>query len=285
MRFITKFLLKFSFVRFLRSFLRSKVSPWLKYFYYISLIIIIASIPYFVSENQTKIISLKQRISNKYIQFVSGKNDFYNKVTIQGNQRTTSAEISQIVATEVKKAIKRNNYLDSLMQDMRDEIKKSPWVKNVTISRSLPSNLIIKIEEYQPFAIWQDRDKTYVIDKDGHQIISIKDIYEYPDLLILAGKNANIKVRELFDILAIDQKVGRNIYSATWIGLRRWDIGFKNNLLVKLPEENAPQAWKKLIKIYNMPGSLIDLKLIDFRIDDKVYLEYNDESVKYLNSL
>ena len=144
---------------------------------------------------------------------------------------------------------------------------------------------MVRIDEYEPFAIWQNEKAQYVIDKEGHQIIAIKDAEEFLDLLILSGKEANLNVRYLSDILAIDPKIGKNIYSATWIGLRRWDIGFKNNLLVKLPETDADKSWKKVVKIYNMSGSLIDLKVIDLRVSDKIYLEYNDESVKYLNSI
>jgi len=283
MRFLSKFLLKFSFIRFLRSFLRSKISPWLKYFYYIVLLATIASIPYLVSQNQARINSLKNKISSKYIEFIGGKDDFYNKVTITGNKYTNYDAVAQIVREEVGKSIKRNNYLESLMENIRDEIKKLPWVKNVVVSRNLPSDLMVRIEEYQPFAIWQNEKAQYVIDKDGHQIIAIKDVGEFPDLLILSGDKANLNVRSLFDILALDPKISQNVYSATWIGLRRWNIGFKNNLLVELPDEDAGKAWKKLIKIYNMSGSLIDLKVIDLRIQDKVYLEYEDESVKYLN--
>ncbi len=283
MKFLSKFLLKFSFVRVLRSFLRSAISPWLRYFYYISLLIFIASIPYFVSQNKTQITHLKNRLFTKYVEFVGGETNDYNKVTIVGNEYTNYNDISKIIRNEVNKAsTNQNNYFDSSIKIIKDEIQKLPWVKNVIISRNLPNDLVVKIEEHKPFAIWQDQQKKYVINKDGQKIIEIGDIEEFPDLLILSGKQANINTQSLFNMLVTDIDVGNNIYSATWVGLRRWDIRFNNNVLVKFPESNLDRAWKRLVEIYNMPGSMIDLKIIDLRVENKIYLEYNDNSLKYI---
>jgi cell division protein FtsQ len=108
-------------------------------------------------------------------------------------------------------------------------------------------------------------------------------------LVILTGKNAYKNVKSLFNILAIDPDISKNVYSATWVGGRRWDIRFENGLLIKLPSGNSDNdmrgAWNSLIKIYNMPGSLIGLKTIDLRIAKKIYLEYNDNLTKELKSL
>jgi cell division protein FtsQ len=104
-------------------------------------------------------------------------------------------------------------------------------------------------------------------------------------MLILSGKGANINAKSIFNIFAIDPNLSSNVYSATWISNRRWDIRFENGLLVKLPEDNISDAWKRLIKINNMPGSILGLKIIDLRLGDKVYLEYNDSMIKELKSL
>jgi cell division septal protein FtsQ len=108
---------------------------------------------------------------------------------------------------------------------------------------------------------------------------------EFDHLMILTGQDANFSAKSLFNILAIDPEISANIYSATWVGSRRWDIRFSNNLLVKLPENNIQDAWERLIKIYNIPGSLINLNLIDLRIDKKIYLEYNGQTTKEIKSL
>lgn len=282
MEHISQFLLKFSFIRVLRSFLRSKVTPWLKYFYYVSLIVICAVTPYWISKNPEQFQVFKNKLAAHYIEFVGGGDSYYNKVTISGNDYTQYGQISQIIRERVSNFAQNEDYSQSSIKVIKDKIKELPWVKNVVISRNLPNDLSVKIEEYKPFAIWNINQKHYVIDKEGKKIIAIDDIEEFPNLIILSGQKANVNVKSLLDVLIKDLEVGDNIYSATWVGSRRWDVRFNNNLLVKFPESNLSNAWQKLVQIYNMPGSLIDLKVIDLRLDDKVFLEYNNNSVKYL---
>ena len=146
------------------------------------------------------------------------------------------------------------------------------------------NNLTIEISEYVPFAILKDGDKKYIVDKDGDMVL-VNDISEYGHLVILSGKKANENVKSLFNILAINPSLNSNIYSANWVGRRRWDIRFENGLIVKLPENDINKAWQKLLKIYSLPGSMIDLNMIDLRLDGKIYLEYKDNVIKEIQSL
>ena len=77
-----------------------------------------------------------------------------------------------------------------------------------------------------------------------------------------------------------DPKLSANVYSANWVSNRRWDIVFEDGFLVKLPENNVDIAWEKLKRILEMQGSTIGLKIIDLRIIDKTYLEYEDQYLK-----
>ena len=44
-----------------------------------------------------------------------------------------------------------------------------------------------------------------------------------------------------------------------------------------MPEKNVIDAWSKLDKILSIRGSEIDLKVIDLRNDDKIFLEERDK--------
>jgi cell division protein FtsQ len=267
--------------------LRSNISPWIKYFYYIAIVTFIALIPYIAIQNKTHIQTFKNHLVNKYIKVIDEENDFYGKVIISGNKYTSYDVISQIVRDEVNNFSidSGNGYVDSVMGSIKRKIEELPWIKGVVISRNLPSDLIVKIKEYEPFAIWQDNDKKYIIDKNGKAVTSIDNISDFSNLLILSGRKANLNANSLFNILSADLSMSKDIYSATWVGSRRWNIIFNNDLLVKLPEDRIEDAWRTLVKIYNTPGSLIDLKSIDLRVDSKVYLQYSDNSIRDLKSL
>ncbi|MBU6140074.1 MAG: cell division protein FtsQ/DivIB [Proteobacteria bacterium] len=201
------------------------------------------------------------------------------QINIKGNLRVSKNEIEAII-NESKK-----NNPEFLIQKLIKDIKtKLPWINQITITRSLPSGLNITVTEFVPFAIWQNDGKKYLIDRDGN-IIPFEDLEEFRDMIILSGKGANTNVRSIFNIFAIDPNLSKNVFSATWVGDRRWDIHFENGLLIKLPESGISEAWQRLIKINNMPGSLLGLKVIDLRVPDKIYLEYNDSVIKELKNL
>jgi cell division septal protein FtsQ len=215
------------------------------------------------------------------------------KIIINGCNHTKKEDIEKIVnnliagnhQSHISFVDNKLNY-KTLISEIKNKIKSElPWVDKVLVARNLANNsLIIEISEYVPFAILKDGDKKYIVDKDGDMVL-VDDISEYGHLVILSGKKANENVKSLFNILAINPSLNSNIYSANWVGKRRWDIRFENGLIVKLPENDINKAWEKLIKIYSLPGSMINLNMIDLRLDGKIYLEYKDNVIKEIQSL
>ena len=281
----SKFLLKLSFIRFVRSLFYGKFRPWLKRLSYLLIFLLIILTPYLLVKHQSKFINLKNKVVNEYIDFIDLSDSSYDIIKIIGNNYTEYDDISKIIKEEIKLFLGSKNDINSAIKSAKEKIIKLPWVKNVTISRNLPSNLTVKIEEYSPFAIWHDQSDYYIINKEGFIIDNSVDPSLFPNLIILSGKEANLHVKSLFNILATDYNISGMIYSATWVGLRRWDIRFDNGLLVRLPELNISDAWKELVKIYNTPGSLLGLKAIDLRVSGKVFLKYDDNSIKDLKSI
>jgi cell division protein FtsQ len=175
-------------------------------------------------------------------------------------------EIAGKLAEEV---YKDEIFIKKLSSKIKSELK---WVSKVRIAKSLPDALNISVVEYEPLAIWESENKKYVIDKDGNKI-AIDDGENFDKLLILSGDEANLNAKSLFNILAIDSKTSADIYSATFVGKRRWDVRFESGLIVKLPENKIEESWKELIKIYNMPRTLDNVDMIDLRVDGKIYLK------------
>ncbi len=220
-----------------------------------------------------------------FFHYLNLDNYEFNQINISGNSRVSKEQIIDIVTNSKKKIFEKKdaNY-QPLIQNLIDELRtKLPWIHQVVVTRNMPSELNISVVEYEPFAIWQDDGKKYIIDKEGNTV-PFEDAEEFKNMVILSGRGANTRAKSLFNIFAIDPALSENVYSANWVGARRWDIRFNNGLLIKLPESNISEAWSHLIKIHNMP-SIVGLKVIDLRIPDKVYLEYNDSVIKELKQL
>jgi cell division protein FtsQ len=227
-----------------------------------------------------------QKSSFYFFHYLNLDNQKFSKINLSGNNHVTKEEIIDIVEdVENQLNLSEKKQYQPLISTIANRIKADlSWVNQVTITRNMPNILNISIVEYEPFAIWQSDDEKYLTDKDGN-LIPYQELEQNEKMLILSGKGANTNAKSIFNIFAIDPNLSSNVYSATWISNRRWDIRFENGLLVKLPEDNISDAWKRLMKIYNMPGSILGLKIIDLRLDDKVYLEYNDSMIKELKNL
>ena len=68
------------------------------------------------------------------------------------------------------------------------------------------------------------------------------------------------------------------------INERRWNLKLKNNILLKLPENNIKEALENYKKIYINFSSeeLSDIAAIDLRMKQKIILKYKEsvESIK-----
>jgi len=238
----------------------------------------------------TQLNKINYQITKKAQHYLNLDLGAFEKIKVSGNKKTSGEEIEKIAREVLQKYPQKiNSKTDSnyqnLVQDIIVEIRANlPWVKDVTLSRSIPDILNITITEYEPFAIWQEGEKKYIIDRDGNKI-DYQELEGLERMVVLSGQGANINARSLFNIFAIDSVLSQKVYSATWVGNRRWDIRLDNGLLIKLPENNIAGAWNNLIKIYNLPGSLDGIKVIDLRIAGKVYLQYEDSEVKKLQKI
>ena len=287
----SNFLAQNIFLRRVKSLIYHKILPFFAKAFLVLIVVIIVVMAAIKVFRPVYLDKIYQRSSFYFFHYLNLDNQNFSEVKITGNTRVTKEEVEVIVYKVAKDFWKNElqksndeNY-EPLIKKLVLEIKKNlPWVNKVVITRSMPNLISIVITEYEPFAIWQDGDKKYVTDKEGN-IVLVNDIAEFKHLVILSGKGANTHAKSLFNIFAIDPTLSSRVYSATWLGGRRWDIRFDNGLLIKLPEDNISDAWHSLIKIYTMPGSILGLKVIDLRVTGKIYLEYGDSVMKELKSL
>jgi cell division septal protein FtsQ len=280
---IKSFLISRPQIRFVLLFFYNKIFPYIKYLFYFLVALVMTAVFYLVIFDKPKIEQIKNNIILQSYKIINFNND-YSQIKIVGNVRTKYEEIAIIARKEILEEKNINNQI--FAKSLKEKIKKLSWVDEVFVVVSLQGVVNINISEHQPFAIWRD-DKKYIVSRAG-KIIAFDDPESFGDLIVLTGNGAYENVRSLFNILAADPEISKDVYSATWVGKRRWDIRFKNGLLAKLPSEggnNIKKSWDSLIKIYNMKGSLIGLKAIDLRIAKRIYLEYDIGKIQELKNL
>ena len=236
---------------------------------------------------------IKNKGANYFYRYFKLDNFEFSSIHITGNKRVKDEEIIAIIKNfELEKGALIGKNLDNidllpLVQNLIDKIKSQlNWIDKVTIKRLMPDILNIEVEEYKPFAIWINNDKKFIIDKEGNSIPFLEEYEqseEFKNMIILSGNGANENAKSLFNILVINSEISQDIYSANWVGNRRWDIRFFDGLLVKLPEIEISNAWNDLIKIYSASKNDKAIKSIDLRVSGKIYLQYYNKKSFEIN--
>lgn len=238
---------------------------------------------------------IKHIFFTKFINNLQLNNFNFSVVNITGIERVKKQEIIDIIKNfdDGKNFMNNKNLSDSqtipLAQNLIDEIKsKILWIDKITIKRIMPDIINIQVIEYKPFAIWLDNEKKFIIDKDGNPVPFIEEYEtseEFKNMIILSGKNANKNVKPLFNILSIDAELSKEIYSANWVGNRRWDVRFFDGLIVKLPEDNIAEAWENLLKLYELSNIDKSIKSIDLRVAGKIYIQYINKRLNEIDTI
>lgn len=150
----------------------------------------------------------------------------------------------------------------------RMAIEELPWVRMASVVRELPSTVRVDIYEHKPLArLKQDEDTLWVINRDGYQISEANESFDH--LPILSGEGADAQASSLFSLLATEPELMQKLVGARYVGERRWDVFFQDEVQVMLPEEQPLKALKILAKleaerqVMKMSGVTVDLRLED----------------------
>lgn len=163
------------------------------------------------------------------------------------------------------------------VEEIRERLLELSWVADARVSRQLPDLLRIDIVEREPHAVVQKPDRLILVDATGHELEPISR-EEAKGMLMISGPGAQKQVAQLGRLLDAAPALKPQIAGAEWVGNRRWNLRFKTDQLLALPEgDKGPAA---LVKFAEMDGRnrLIGGKAvaIDMRVPDRAYLRCAD---------
>ena len=156
-------------------------------------------------------------------------------------------------------------------------------VKRASIKKVLPSTLKINVTENDPYAIYFQEGKSFLIDLDGSIITEINLNNYEDDLLFVRGENSPELLEQLIkDISIAFPNLTQTLEEVEFIEKRRWNLKLNNKLLVKLPDENIQQSLKNLKQLFEeqevMESNIIE---IDLRIQGRAALKVLDGKINY----
>ena len=152
----------------------------------------------------------------------------------------------------------------------RKRVEALPWVKAASIERMLPNTVVLNIEERRPLALWQHKGVFALIDDDGEVILK-SGLERFADLLVVVGADAPGHAAELLRILATEPELMVLVKAAVRVGGRRWNLRLKDDIDVRLPEEDIGAAWTRLAE-YEKTHQVLerDVQILDLRLPDRL---------------
>ena len=195
------------------------------------------------------------------------KNGFtINNIQILGIKNIPKETIIKIVNNE-----KKSNILNVNLLNIYNNLSNNDWVEELYIERVLPNTIKINIKEKEAIGIWQYEMSNKLITKNG-EIISTANINKFKiDLPIIHGNHANKNANLILKVLETNKVLTKNIWSLHHINNRRWNLHFKQGIIVLLPSKGVLKAWNEVIKLQKNYDVLnLGLTELDLRNPNKI---------------
>jgi cell division protein FtsQ len=161
----------------------------------------------------------------------------------------------------------------------RKRIETLPWIEAAAVRKVYPHGLEVRIEERQPFAIWQQGRELSVIEKDGRIIAPYAGGKE-AGLPLIIGAGAPENAPGLMARLAQYPGLTARVKGYVRVGERRWDLKLENGITVKLPEEGEDRAIADLVRMDRDNGLLArDIVAVDMRIAGQLAVQLSPEAM------
>lgn len=211
------------------------------------------------------------QISTNVIQAFAKVGFQVQDVLVVGRDRTDQAAILSALQVERGSAL-----FGFDPQDAQARIETLPWVLSATVERLFPDTVLVQVQERKPMALWQKDGAFALIDQSGNVII--KDNLEpFATLPVVVGEGAPKHAGDLMAMLKAEPHLATLVRAAVRVGDRRWNLRLVNDIDVRLPEQEARDAWKRLGEYQRKHRVLErDIRVLDLRIPDRLIVETND---------
>ena len=170
-----------------------------------------------------------------------------------------------------KISLKNKNFFSLNLKDISDQVLSIGEVQSVRLEKRFNGDIYLFIEEKRPISFWIKEDKKYLIDSEG-QILEMKKSF-FNNLPIVKGEDANIKASRIIEKINIFPKIKVNLSYLEFKSKYRWNLYFKENIIVKLPYKDIEKALNFLSYfLMNKDFKLNKFKVIDMRVNGRVFL-------------
>ena len=194
-------------------------------------------------------------------------------VTVSGATHMSERKILAIAGVDDKKSLP---FFD--VAQARARLEADPLIKQASVRKLYPNQIVIEIVERTPYAVWQKDGDVRAIAADGAPIDEVND-GRYADLPFVVGEGANGRVREFVALLDAMDELKPRVEAGVLVDQRRWNLRLKSGVDIKLPESDPEAAIAELLILQRQSRILEkDVLALDFRVPGRVFARLSEEA-------
>lgn len=209
------------------------------------------------------------------VQAVTARTGFaIDNIEIVGNRYTSEIDVFQTVGLDGWTSL-----IGFSAGDARERIARLPWVEKVEVQKVYPSTLAVTMTERQPFAVWQQGSRLWVVEEDG-QVITPLARSQHAELPVVVGAGAELHAAEFLKVMANFPQLAARTRAYIRVADRRWDLRMRNGTTIKLPVENYAQALAALVDVDRAQELFArDVSVVDMRLDGRMVLQLSETAM------
>ncbi len=211
---------------------------------------------------------------DSFVQGVTARTGFaVDQIRVTGNRNVSEIDILD--------RLELNGWTSLVGLDVeaaRERIASLPWVEAAAVRKVYPHTLEVRIDERQPFALWQQGAALDVIERSG-RVIAPFGGGALARLPLIVGAGAPENAPGLLAKMEKFPGLAQRVRGYVRVGDRRWNLRLANGITVKLPQDGVDGALAALARMDRDSGLLTrDILAVDLRIADRVAVELSSEA-------
>jgi cell division protein FtsQ len=194
-------------------------------------------------------------------------------VTVSGATHMSEPRILAIAGIDASRSLP---FFDVAQAKAR--LEANPLVKQASVRKLYPNQVVIDIVERTPYAVWQKDGDVSAIAADGAPIDEVTDD-RYAGLPFVVGEGANDRVREYVALIDAMDELKPRVEAGVLVGRRRWNLRLKSGVDIKLPEDDPEAAIGELLELQRRSRILDkDVLALDFRVPGRVFVRLTEDA-------
>ena len=173
-----------------------------------------------------------------------------------------------IIILDKIKDLKFDNifFLDAVK--IKKIIETNPLVEKYSVFKNYPSSININIIKTKFLAKININGDVFIIGSNGKLSENYLNTDKLPFIFGKSDINNFLEFKKIFDKSKFEYKQVKNLF---FFPSKRWDIEFKNNKILKLPEKLTKEMLDDLFELMN-DNNFKNIKIIDARIKNQIIL-------------